>query len=125
MFYYGLDGDKVGAVIEVLLIRGEVEKLRQFSLQITEAINTMGQKIKQAGGKIVFCAADSILYYGDIDKSANQELLKVFKEKTNCTASIGVGLTTAEAYMALKISKANGGNQIIYFSPQEGKKDDG
>jgi len=125
MYYYGLDGDKVGAVIEVLLIRGEVEKLRQFSLKITDAINTMGQKIQQAGGKIVFCAADSILYYGDINKTTNLELLKLFHEKTNCTASIGAGSTTAEAYLALKISKANGGNQIIYFSKQEGKKNDG
>ena len=116
MNYYGLDSDKVGAVIELLLIRGEVEKLRQFSLQITDAINTMGQKIQQAGGKIVFYAADSILYYGEVNEKINLELLKIFYERTKCTASIGIGKTTAEACLALKISKANGGNRIIHFS---------
>ncbi len=113
---YGLlDGDRITSVIEKYLIRGEIEKVSRFSKQLTSTLEEIKQKVIEQGGKVEYCAGDNILFSGKFRVSWCEGLLKLFYAQTGCTASIGIGDTSAEFYLALKLAKSEGGGRIIDY----------
>lgn len=115
MLYFGLDGDSIGRIVESYLIENNVSELENFSKKIVDAIETIRNKAEAKGGKVIFCTGDSILFYGEIEASFGEEMVDVFQEKTNRTASVGIGINTANTYLGLKLAKSKGGNQVIYY----------
>ncbi|MEZ5038495.1 MAG: mCpol domain-containing protein [Saprospiraceae bacterium] len=116
MLYFGLDGDSIGRIIESYLIENNVEELEQFSKKIVKAIEEIKTLVETMDGKVIFCTGDSILFYGEIDPSFGEVIVRIFKEKTNRTASVGIGKTTAFTYLGLKLAKSKGGNQVVYYN---------
>ncbi|MEN0004621.1 MAG: mCpol domain-containing protein [Bacteroidota bacterium] len=114
-FYLGLDGDSIGRVIESYLITNKPDKLNEFSLSISNAISEISDIVRDNEGTVIFYGGDSILYKGALNKELGEKILKVFFERTGKTASIGIGKTTTESYLAMKLAKANGGNQVVVF----------
>ncbi len=112
---YGIDGDKVGAVIDAHFIRNEIDALGVFSAKVAVAMEEIRNIVVQGSGRVVFCAGDSILFQGNFDDSWCEEILDLFQALTGCTASMGVGDTATEAYLALKLAKADGGGRVVHF----------
>ena len=115
MLYFGLDGDSIGRVIESYLIENEEEKLVSFSAKIVQAIEEIKAIALEKSAKIIFCTGDSILIQADLEPSFGQEMVQLFKEKTQRTASVGIGETTATVYLGLKIAKSRGGEQAVHY----------
>ena len=115
MNYIGLDGDSIGRTVESFLIRNEIEKLKIFSQKIESALAEIEQKALAANGEIIFCTGDSILFYGDFELAFAEEIVHIFHKTTGKTASIGIGNTLAQAYLGLKLAKAQGGNQAVQY----------
>jgi hypothetical protein len=117
MNFYGIDGDKVGGIIEAHLIAGDLIEIEKFSRKVTEAMTLIEREVKKAGGKVIFQAGDSILFQGDFDSTSCEKLLDLYKQITGRTASMGIGKSTAETYLAVKLAKAQGGGRVINRLP--------
>ena len=113
--FYGLDGDRIESAIEACLIKGEVDVLRSFSERITSTLEEIMQKVIDKGGKVIYCAGDNILFHGQFSNRWCEEMIDLFQTRTGQTASLGIGNTTAEFYLALKLAKSLGGGQVIRY----------
>jgi len=112
---YFLDGDNVAARMESGLICNEIAQVSQFSSQLTLTLEDIRGLVIQERGEVAYCAGDNILFFGQFDIAACEKLLLIFHEQTGCTASIGIGDTSREAYLALKTAKFEGGGRIVDF----------
>lgn len=113
--FYGLDGDKIESAIEERLIKGDIDELRTLSERITYTLEEIMQKVIDKGGKVIYCAGDNILFYGKFSNQWCEEMIDLFRIRTGQTASIGIGSTTAEFYLALKLAKSFGGGQVLSY----------
>jgi hypothetical protein len=114
---YGIDGDKVGGLIDALFIRNEINAMSVFSAKVASAMDEIRKAVVQGNGSVVFCAGDSILFQGNFEEHWCEKVLHLFLTMTGRTASMGIGNTATEAYLALKLAKADGGGRVIHFSP--------
>ncbi|GAC1364985.1 MAG: hypothetical protein NVS2B12_23760 [Ktedonobacteraceae bacterium] len=117
MKFYGLDGDKIGSIVESYIITDEIEALSLFSDSVSRVLEEIKADIIARGGSIIFCAGDSILFKGQFDGGWCMSILALFVSATKQTASLGIGDTPTAAYLALKLAKAKGGGIIIQFPP--------
>lgn len=120
-YYYGIDGDSIGRVIESFLITNQVEKVREFSKEMSLALESIRNEIIEDGGEIIFYGGDSILFYGIFEESYGEKILKKFNDLTGRTASMGIGENTANTYLGLKIAKSRGGNKAVNYESVNGK----
>jgi len=117
--YIGLDGDSIGRVIESLLIKNEPKEVVIFSKKIVSALESIRLEVLELNGDVLFCSGDSILIYGNFEMEFCNSILAKFKNETGRTASIGIGRTTAEAYLGLKLAKSKGGNSAEFYEIRE------
>jgi len=120
--YIGLDGDSIGRAIEEYLITNQVQKMKVFSDLIVNALEQIREEAISLGGEVIFCSGDSILVSGEFDQSFAEFARKRFQEVTKRTASVGVGYSTANTYLGLKLAKSRGGNQVVFYDLQENEK---
>lgn len=113
---YGLDGDKVGGIIDAYFIKNDINALEIFSARVAAAMEEIRKTVIDDSGTVVFCAGDSILFHGIFGDSWCDHILTLFLTKTGCTASMGIGRTATEAYLGLKLAKASGGGKVIHYS---------
>ena len=113
--YIGLDGDSIGRVIEEYLITNQIDNLKGFSNLIVEALEMIKVEAEEKNGDIIFCSGDSILFSGDFTLEFAEQARLIFNNNTKRTASVGVGYTTAETYLGLKLAKSRGGNQVVFY----------
>src|SRR5690349_5270411 len=112
---YCLDGDNVSTRMEAGLINNEITQVSRFSNQLTLTLEDIRELVMQEDGEVAYCAGDNILFLGQFDIETCEKFLAIFHEQTGCTASIGIGETSREAYLALKTAKFGGGGQIVDF----------
>ena len=112
---YGIDGDKVGGAIDAYFIRNDINALGVFSAKVASAMEEIKNAVIQGKGTIVFCAGDSILFEGKFEDFWCEQILDLFLSVTGRTASMGIGSTATEAYLALKLAKADGGGKFVYY----------
>ncbi len=115
--YYGLDGDKIGSVIEAYIVKDEFDALSTFSRNVSTALEMIRADVLQKKGFVVFCAGDSILFQGQFDGDWCKQTLSTFVSITGRTASLGVGDTMMASYLALKLAKAMGGGIVLQLPP--------
>ena len=113
--YIGLDGDSIGRAIEEYLITNQIDRLKEFSRLIVDALEMIKEEALKKGGDIIFCSGDSILFSGDFTIEFAEMARLTFNNKTKKTASVGIGFTTAETYLGLKLAKSRGGNQVVFY----------
>ena len=118
IFYFGLDGDNTGLVLQDLFLFTKDEMLFQkMSQSVEQAISNSVQFIKDTflNGDVIFAAGDDILFKGHFNETGLQELQQIYHTSTSgMSCSIGFGRSLQEVYLALKIAKAEPGkNHII------------
>jgi hypothetical protein len=116
-FYYGLDGDDTGTILEELFISASDEsKFRRLSQSVTKAITEIGAFIRNRAGKkaVVFEAGDDLLFKGRFDEITLRAMQQIYQEATSgLTCSVGYGRSFQEVYLALKMAKNQPGKNSI------------
>lgn len=115
-YYFGIDGDSTGACLEDLLVEEKKDELKIVSKNITNALNKMENYIKKVSknNEIIFKTGDDMLVKGKLSFNDLVEIKQIYKDKTEIlTCSIGFGKTSKDAYMALKLAKANPQKNMI------------
>lgn len=117
--FIALDGDNVGSNLEFLVIKNDIESLRDFSRKFEESIRWFEGELKRRFHAVtIFSGGDNLLVYAEQEKFSIAELRDLkeqFYLKCQKTLSIGLGKTPREAYFSLKFAKSSGKNTIINF----------
>lgn len=110
--YIAVDGNRIGSLIEALLISEDLESATQLSRSLVSAINRLEELVVIHSGRVVFAGGDNLL--AEILSSDEQFLISLsqklktaFEEFTQCTASVGIGYRPRDAYLALKLAKGS------------------
>jgi nucleotidyltransferase/DNA polymerase involved in DNA repair len=116
--FLGIDGDRVGAQLEALIVTGDLRGAATLSENVGRAVEEIKQAVVSFGGTVIFAGADSILAEtsAPADRKQCRHLGRIFFEITGCTASVGIGRTPVEAYLALKLAKARRGGAITDYA---------
>jgi hypothetical protein len=115
-YYFGIDGDSTGACLEDLLVEEKKDELKKISQNISDALKIMGNYIKNVSkdNEIIFQTGDDMLVRGRLSFDDLVKIKQIYKNKTEIlTCSIGFGKTSKDAYMALKLAKANPQKNMI------------
>jgi hypothetical protein len=115
-YYFGIDGDSTGACLEDLLVEEKKDELKQISKNISIALQKMGNYIKKVSkeNEIIFQTGDDMLVRGRLSFDDLVKIKQIYKDTTETlTCSIGFGKTSKDAYMALKLAKANPQKNMI------------
>ncbi|MEL7358852.1 MAG: mCpol domain-containing protein [Cyanobacteria bacterium J06560_6] len=116
-FYYGLDGDDTGKILEELFLAcSDESSFRKLSKDVANAISKIAKFVSNKLGKkaIVFEAGDDLLFKGYLQESLLFEIQAMYSELTpDLTCSIGYGRSFQEVYLALKLAKTQPGKNAI------------
>src|SRR6266700_1841307 len=104
--YYGLDGDRIKSEIEKYLINGDIDAVSHFSKRLTSTLEEIEKEVIGKGGDVKYCAGDNLLFSGDFSLPSCEGLLNLFYIRTGHTASVGIGDTSTEVYLALSLAKS-------------------
>jgi len=118
IFYFGLDGDNTGSLLEELFRSSyDEDAFKRMSNSITKAIEEIKKHIRGniLRNAIIFAAGDDMLFKGAFNEATLYTLQGIYQKNTaGMTCSIGYGKTLLEAYLALKLAKAEPGkNRIV------------
>lgn len=107
-YYIAIDCNQTGKKLEKLIFAKDLTKLKDFSQNLTAAINKLSDKIQTLGGEIIISAGDNIL--GLIDTEHIKSIVKQTNSITvdGNTFSIGMSSDIVGAYLALKYAKSSG-----------------
>ena len=112
MKYIGIDGDDIGAKLELFLLENNENKVKLLSQEVDLSISNIAQEIEEIGMQIIFCSGDSLLCKGE--QVSLDKLSRIIKKNGNgINFSAGVGCTIKNAYIALKYAKASGKNKLV------------
>jgi minimal CRISPR polymerase domain len=122
-YYFGLDGDNTGLMLEELFMSAcDDTTFQNTSKTIIGAIEDIKTHICKKEGKIIFAAGDNILFKAEIDEPTLRMLQQIYHSKTasltyslgsGLTCSIGYGKSLREVYLALKLAKLEPGKNSI------------
>ncbi len=117
VFYFGLDGDDTGTILEDYFLSSSDEaKFRMLSESVTKAVTEIGKLIQgyHPENSIIFAAGDDLLFRGRLDRQALHAMQKMYEDRTSgLTCSIGFGKSICEVYFALKLAKIEPGKKSI------------
>jgi minimal CRISPR polymerase domain len=120
VLYVAIDGDDVGRRLEGLVVRGEVDELRRFSRGVDGDLDTLANILESIAFDSFVKGGDTILACGPAHDPAwfARHLTTV-----TITISVGLGRSLTEAFLGLKIAKASGKNQIVYYQTEVNEED--
>jgi hypothetical protein len=117
--YIAIDGDDVGQRLEHFVLTNDIDGLITFSRAYQSRVAWLSAKLSsELRATILFCAGDSLLAsmaYSCSAAVALDQVRKEFADGVERTLSIGIGSTPREAYLALKLAKLSGKNQLKRF----------
>lgn len=112
------DADRVRERIELHLLVGRLNLLRQFSDSLTCAINALSRRVHEAfSGELIIAGGDDVIFCVPRDRFCRAKLETIAKQfalESGCTISFGVASDIPTAYVNLRRAKAMGGNNITY-----------
>lgn len=116
-YLFGLDGDDTGRELERLLqgAFGE-DSLSRFSRSVDAAMHAVAEEVRSGPlkGQILFCSGDDLLFKGCYNAEAIESLRATYhRVSSGRTCSVGFGKSGKEAYVALKMAKANPGKDSV------------
>lgn len=113
--FISIDGNNTGSIIQKYILSNELEKLNEFSSNLTTAIHCITKFIEKEKGIVYLTGGDNILAY--IPSSNLNNIINIVKdmELKDFTFSIGIGNSSTDAYLALKYAKVSKSRfSIIY-----------
>lgn len=114
MMYVSVDGDDIGKKLTRIIYSGTEDEITEFSKYVADFFIDIQETVIEFGGKVIFCAGDSIAYCIDGEKELQYTFEKMKNDRFD--VSVGCGNTLQQAHWALNIAKSLGKNQVQYFS---------
>ena len=111
--YVSVDGDDIGKMLTKIIYSGTDDEISDFSNYVADFFLNIKKTVIELGGKVIFCAGDSIAYYVNGEEELQTTFAKLKNNRFN--VSIGCGNTLQQAHWALNIAKSLGKNQVQYF----------
>lgn len=113
--FISIDGNNTGSIIQKYILSNELEKLNEFSSNLTTAIHCITKFIKKEKGIVYLTGGDNILAY--IPLSNLDNIINIVKdmEPEEITFSIGIGNSSTDAYLALKYAKVSKSQSVIKY----------
>jgi hypothetical protein len=129
-FYFGLDGDNTGKILEQLFREdgSSDEMFRRVSETVARAISSIEQTIKfrSKDAVVIFAAGDDVLFKSRYDQQLLHDIQAQYGTITGTlmsdlrilniptpTCSIGYGRSLKEVFLALKLAKSKLGKHSI------------
>ena len=124
MYYIVLDGDNVGDLLEHFILAENIEKLKDFSQQISSCFNEFSKHITKKGENknvvTILNGGDSLMLHvqDNLLRYVLNKIIQYFFHGNSCpcTVSVGVGKSLIDAYLALKFAKSTGKNKIVLLN---------
>ncbi|MFP5268700.1 mCpol domain-containing protein [Coleofasciculus sp.] len=116
VFYFGFDGDSTGDYLDMAFSQSSEDEVRQRSKIVHGAISELKKLIYKETkdhNSVLFAEGDNILFKGRYQVSLLNELQRIYKDKTGLTGTIGYGKTLPEVALAMRLSKAKGGDNVM------------
>jgi len=116
IFYFGFDGDSTGDYLDMAFVNSNEDQVRERSKIVRGAITELKKLICQETkdhNSVLFAEGDNILFKARYQVSLVNELQRIYKDKTGLTGSIGYGKTLPEVALAMRLSKAKGGDSVM------------
>ncbi len=114
MMYVSVDGDDIGKKLTRIIYSKSEDEITEFSKYVADFFLEIQEKVIELGGKVIFCAGDSIAYCINGEKELQNTFETMKTDRFN--VSIGCGNTLQQAHWALNIAKSLGKNQVQYFA---------
>lgn len=113
VFLY-LDGDDVGASIELRLLENDYLEAQAISVRVSDAIAWLAEIVPRDGeGQIAFAAGDEVLAI--VPRATSMEWIESlraeFEVRSGSTISCGVGSSASAATNQLRLAKLSGKNR--------------
>ncbi|MEO1218704.1 MAG: mCpol domain-containing protein [Bacteroidota bacterium] len=115
-YFFGFDGDNTGDFLDDSFKVNDEQILVDKSNIIKKAISKIKSEIKKNTGNnksILFAEGDNVLFKMKYDHHISLKIQNIYQNETGMSSSIGFGESLQESAIALKLSKANGGNTIM------------
>lgn len=115
-YFYGLDGDNTGGLLEGLFLSKDASEkgFKSLSEGVSKALGRIEKAIKAESGTIIFNAGDDLLFKGQFSMVMLKKLQEQYlKDTGGNTCSIAFGKTLQETYLAMKLAKATPGKNTI------------
>jgi len=116
IFYFGFDGDSTGDYLDRAFGKSSEDEVRTRSKTVKGAIDALKNLIRKEtkdNNSVIFAEGDNLLFKSRYKVSLLNELKRIYKDKTGLTGSIGYGKTLPEVALAMRLSKAKGGDSIM------------
>lgn len=111
------DGDLIGSTIEKFLLNGDIELATALSANINLAMVEIKELVDQYSKyEILIWGGDDILITSRnrrVSDKLIKEIRTLFKDRTNCSMSCGVGSSIKEAMENLGEAKESGRNKVV------------
>jgi hypothetical protein len=122
VFYFGFDGDSTGDYLDIAFGESSEEEVKKRSKIVKGAIEALKKLIfkeTKDHKSIFFAEGDNILFKSRYKVSLLNEMQRIYKAQTGLTGSIGYGKTLPEVSLAMRLSKAKGGDSILGIALQD------
>ncbi|ODA30145.1 hypothetical protein A8L45_20990 [Veronia pacifica] len=116
--YITIDGDDIGQMITSSYLKNDLNELSRINHIVNEKTILISEFLKDYGFNIIFCAADGVAAYAEIEKVDEVFIFNSIKSIAypQIHFSVGVGSTLREAYIALLSAKSSGKHCLHNFS---------
>lgn len=113
--FISIDGNNTGSIIQKYILSNELEKLNEFSSNLTAVIHCITRFIEKEKGIVYLTGGDNILAYIPLYNLDN--IINIVKDLTlkEFTFSIGIGNSSTDAYLALKYAKVSKSQSVIRY----------
>lgn len=127
-FYFGFDGDSTGDYLDMAFSQSSEDEVRQRSQVVCSAISELKKLIckeTRDHNSVLFAEGDNILFKARYQVSLLNELQRIYRDKTGLTGTIGFGKTLPEVALAMRLSKAKGGDSVMGIALKDSREEGG
>lgn len=115
--YVYVDADKVGDLLELHLLDGNVDAAGQVHINVQNAIQHLRARVLEIPtAEIVFSGCDDVLFTlssETYDKRIIDEIRELFYQETELSISAGVGHDVPSSLLNLRRAKLSGRNRLV------------
>jgi GTP cyclohydrolase III len=108
-FFIAIDANEIGKKIEKYILNEQHEELEKFSNEMVKSVADTKNYILNHGGKVFMAGGDNVLAEIPADiVTVILDYVRTLNMNAGYNFSVGVGIGSSGAYVALKYAKVNG-----------------
>ena len=118
--FIALDGDDIGDLVVEYVYKDDIEEAKAVSERIKKSNTDIIEMIDGLAGEIIFDGGDNILATLPIIdeaklKQIGEDIIKIYKDNTAHTATIGIADNQIDAQKSLVLGKNSGKAKVVFW----------